>query len=187
MARCNLNGTVAWNDPAAFETLALHTENYDDELFVRVRVRRDQNMSAGTKLLRIYYSTSAVYHDLFEATGHGCSGGGFNNAGNVTSGAFPTYWASAPGDNTCSHLDWHKIEYYFRQSTGTVRVWHDGILIRNDTGYNFQGVKWSPFYLVSSAEPGSDSTNYFYFDEIEIYSDRGSGATGLMSNASIDQ
>ena len=38
MVRCNWNGTVAWNDPAKFQTLHL-TPSYNNEIFYRVRLR----------------------------------------------------------------------------------------------------------------------------------------------------
>jgi hypothetical protein len=184
MARCNWDGSLAWNDPAKFETLTIDTSLYDDELFVRVRTRLDVNHSVEAKFLRIFYDQGGVYHDLYEATGPG--GSGINNGAALESGTLPTYWGSAPGDNTRDdRTTWHKIEYYFRQSTGTIRVWHDGVLIRNDTGYDFKGVKWSPIYITSNAADPFDATNYAYFDEFEVYSDKGTGAMGSMLDATI--
>jgi chitodextrinase len=186
MVRCNWNGSVAWNAPARFETLTIDTNLYDDELFIRVRTRLDVNHSVQVKLLRIFHDQGGVKHDLFGATGPG--GSGINNAAALTSGNLPTYWGSAPGDSTRDdRTTWHKIEYYVRQSTGTIKVWHDGILVRHDTGYNFEGVKWSPFYITSNAADPFDATNYIYFDEFEVYSDRGTGASGTMSDATIAQ
>jgi hypothetical protein len=183
MARCNWNGAVAWNDPAKFETLTIDTSLYDDELFIRVRIRLDVNHSVPAKFLRIFYDQGGVYHDLYTSTGPG--GDGLDTGAALNSGSLPTYWGSEPGDSTrTNRAIWHKIEYYFRQSTGTIKVWHDGILVKNDTGYNFEGVKWSPFYIASNADD-DDTTNYIYFDEFEVYSDRGTGATGSMSDASI--
>jgi hypothetical protein len=184
MLRCNWDGTLAWNDPARFETLTIPTNNYSDELFIRAWLRLDQNMSAATKLMRIYFDAGGVYHDLFESTWPG-GGAGLRNEGANTFGNFNTYWGGASGDATKDNRAvWHKIEYYIRQSTGSIKVWHDGILVRNDSGHNFQGVKWSPLYLTSNAEP-SDATNHIYLDDIEIFSDTGSGATGTMSDATI--
>jgi hypothetical protein len=186
MALCNWNGGVAWDDPAKYETLTISSTLYDDELFIRVRARLDVNHSVEAKFLRIFFDQGGVYHDLYAATGPG--GSGLNSGAALNSGSLPTYWGSAPGDSTRDdRAAWHKIEYYFRQSTGTIKVWHDGILVRNDTGYNFEGVKWSPIYLTSNAADPFDTTNHVYFDEFEVYSDRGTGATGSMSNATIAQ
>lgn len=183
MVRCNWNGTVAWNDPAAYSTLKLSTNNYTDELFIRTRIRVDQNVNMEGKLLRIYYSSGGVYHDLFGAVHAGANS--LTNAANVTTGALPTYWGGANGDKTQDSSSWHKVEYYFKRSTGTLKVWHDGVLIRNDTGKNFDNVKWSPFYLLSNAAAPFDSSNYVYFDNVEVFSDLGSGASGSMADASI--
>jgi hypothetical protein len=106
----------------------------------------------------------------------------------VTAGNLPTYWGDAAGDETRDDRDnWHTIEMYFQHSTGTIRVWHDGILVRHDTGVDFEGVKWSPFYITSNAVDPFDDTNYIYFDQFEVYSDRAAGATGSMSDASITE
>jgi hypothetical protein len=186
MARCNWNGNVAWNDPAKFETLVTRTDNYDDEMLIRVRVRLDFNHNVEAKFLRMFYDEGGVYRDLYASTGPG--GSGLDSGAAMTGMSLPTYWGGASGDTTrTDRTVWHTIEYYFRQSTGTIKVWHDGILIRNDTGYSFQGVKWSPLYIVSNAGDPFDATNYIYYDEIEVYSDRGTGATGSMADGTVSQ
>ncbi len=65
-----------------------------------------------------------------------------------------------------------------------MKVWHDGVLVRNDVA-PFNGAKWSPFWLTSNWEDSHDAVNYVYFDDVEVYSDVGTGATGLMSDATI--
>ena len=187
MARCNYDGSGS----NRFSTLNVDTSNYTNELFLRMWMRLDNNVDRTTdtnafKLLR-YFQTAGTYHDLFEVAGHPQEA--FNNAGNSSnSGTLPTYWGGASGDHTNNPSSWHKIEYYFNQSAGAVKVWHDGILIRNDSGFTFAGVKWTDFYVGSNGDLGSsDTTNHWYLDEFEVYSDDGTGATGTMSNATITQ
>jgi hypothetical protein len=187
MARCNWNGTVAWNDPARFESLTLNSLSYSNEIFYRVRLRIDRNVDrtngSPLKLLRIYYwdGNTATYRDLFE---NSVSGNSLSNRGNAGSTTLPTYWGGAPGDNTGSSSGWHKVEYYINHATGTIKVWHDNVLIRNNT-VGFNSRKWLPFYLTSNWSDPHDAANHIYFDEVEIYSDTGSGAAGSMSDASI--
>jgi hypothetical protein len=122
---------------------------------------------------------------MFEVAGHPQDAN--NNAGNPNDhDAFPTYWGGKSGDTTNQSSHWHKIEYYLRQSTGSFRVWHDGILIRDDNGYDYVGEKWTHFYLQSNGNSGiSDNSNHWYIDEFEIYSDIASGATGSMYDATV--
>jgi hypothetical protein len=193
MVRCNHNNSLAWNDPARFETAVLDTAGlYKDEIFVRVRVRVDTDVrnggDVGQKILRFFFADATRYHDLFSVAGH--QQNEFNNAGNANySGPeFPTYWGGASGDHTNAHNSgWHTVAYYIKQSTGSVKVWHDGVLIRDDTGFNFEGLKWSPFYLCSNGDDGNDANNHIYFDDFEVYSDLGAGGTGSMSAATIRQ
>ena len=187
MARCNWNGVVAWNDPAAFESLRINSVSYNNEIFYRVRLRIDRNVErtngSPLKMLRIYYwdGNQATYRDMFEDS---VSSNSLSNRGNAGSTALPTYWGGAPGDNTGSSSGWHKVEYYFNHATGHIKVWHDGILIRNNT-VSFNSQKWLPFYLTSNWSDAHDATNYVYFDEVEIYSDTATGASGSMSDATI--
>ena len=76
------------------------------------------------------------------------------------------------------------VEYYFNHTTGQIKVWHDNVLIRSNS-VSMGSQKWLPFYLTSNYADSHDATNYVYFDNIEIYSDAGTGATGLMSDGTI--
>ncbi|TXG78444.1 MAG: hypothetical protein E6R14_12670 [Thermomicrobiales bacterium] len=180
MTRCNSNGAVAWNDAAAYETLKLSSLKYTNEVFVRVRMRVDSNHEKTTgsakKIFRFYNlgGGNEMYSDL--------PGDSLKNMLIVDGKQFGSYWGGASGDNTGSTSGWHKVEWYFNASTGQVRVWHDGALIR-DIVQSFGGQRWDPFYLTSNWADGHDSTNYIYFDEFEVYSDQGSGASGSMSSA----
>lgn len=186
MVRCNWDGTVDWNAPAVYESLKIISVSYTNEIFYRVRLRVDKNTDrtdgSPLKILRIYYwdGNQSTYRDIFEVVQ---SGDSLSNRGDgriITT----TYWGGASGDNTSSTSEWHKVEYYFNHATGKIRVWHDGVMIRDDTA-SFGSQRWLPFYLTSNWSDSHDATNYIYFDNIEIYSDTGSGATGLLSDASI--
>jgi hypothetical protein len=186
MARCSWNGTVAWNDPAAYETLAISSVNYKDEIFYRVRLRTDSNFdrpgfnSVPAKILRIF-TTSPSYNDMNEVI----YDDGSLISQCVAGGAqCQTYWGSS-GDQTANPSSWHTVEWYFNAANGTIRVWHDGKLVRDNTGLVFNGARWYPFFLGSNFSAPHDATNYVYFDNIEIFSDMSTGATGSMADATI--
>lgn len=187
MARCNWNGTVAWNTPTKYESLAINSVPYTNEIFYRFKVRLDNNVNrtdgSSLKLLRIYYwdGNQATYRDIYATAFPGPS---MNNRGNAGNAALATYWGGAPGDNTGLSNSWHTVEYYFNHSTGRIKVWHDKVLVRDDS-VSMGAQKWLPFYLTSNFEDAHDATNYIYFDNIEIYSDTGTGASGSMADATI--
>ena len=189
MGQCNFSD----GGSNQFQALSVHTNNYADELFIRAWIRLDQqvnnNINAdgtfGFKFLR-FFQTAGSYHDLFEGVTPMAPGLQNQCAGGW--GSCPTYWGGGGAETTHSSNIWHKIEYYIQQSTGTIKVWHDGVQVRSDSGYNFAGVKWDPFYTMSNGTlGGGHPTNHVYYDEFEIYSDNGTGATGTMSNATITQ
>jgi len=91
---------------------------------------------------------------------------------------------------------WHKFELYVKhnqigQRDGVLRIWVDGKLVHEVINQKTvgDGRKWFPMYVNSnwSMNPGweHDSNNHVYWDDFEIYSDTGSGATGSMSDATI--
>ena len=189
MLRCNDNGTVPFNDPAEYETLQLGTGaiNYSQELFIRTRVRVDSNLEktpgSAKKILRVFNFTGVTseYNDIYEAI---YNGDGLRNTGVAGGGQFATYFGGTGSDQTSNPSSWHKVEYYINTS-GTIKVWHDGALVQNFTGLRTNGAKWLPFYLTSNWSDPHDATNYVYFDEFEVFTDTGSGASGLMSNATV--
>ncbi len=186
MARCNWNGAVEWNDPASYETLVLNSISYSNELFFRIRLRLDKNFdrpgsgSVPAKILRIF-TTSPSYNDMIEVV---YDDGSLSSQCVAGGTSCSTYWGQS-NDNTANSSGWHTVEWYFNMSTGTMKVWHDRILVRNDNGLKLNNAKWYPFYVGSNFSWTHDATSYAYFDDIEIYSDTGSGATGLLSDASI--
>lgn len=200
MLKMNFNATGS----NLFTTIKLlPIANYTDEVFIRVHYRLDRNIVLDEnnvfKLLRFFQASGSLYHDMFDVAGHNQAS--FTNAGNANINTLmPTYWGGASGDNTnqCCTLHtytlgsgtitntfWHVTEYYVKMSTGQFKVWHDGIQVRNDSGLDFQGVKWTDFYLGSNGVTGGNATNTWYVDEFEVYTDQGTGGSGLMSDATI--
>lgn len=88
---------------------------------------------------------------------------------------------------------WHKIEIYVKHNTvgqkdGILRVWNDGNLVHDITGIQSvtDGNKWYPMYLMSNwSNFAHDANNHAYWDDIEIFSDTGTGGTGNMFDATI--
>ena len=182
MARCNWNGSVTWNDPGSFETLAISSVTYNNELFFRIRVRVDKNLEktsqSPTKILRIDSGTSPQNETYFTLNPNAsCS-----NSIRIGGVDQLYYWGSS--DQCSEPSKWHRIEMYFNVGTGNVKQWVDGTLVRNVTS-NFNGAKWLPFYLTSNWSDTHNAVNHVYFDEIEVFSDTGSGATGSMADASV--
>lgn len=183
MVRCNWNGTVAWDSPTVYESLAVNVP-YTNEFLVRTRLRVDKNLEktggSPTKIMRFFNWTGnqSTYLDLFGVL----MGNSIVNqavAGGVDLNA---YWGGS--DSAANPSSWHKVEYYINQA-GTIKVWHDGVLVRNNSGLNFNGARWTPFYITSNWSDSHDAVNYIYYDDVEIFSDQGSGASGSMSDASI--
>lgn len=182
MARCNWNGTVAWSDVAAVEILGINSISYTNEVFFRLHFRRDNNLemdtNSGTKVFR-WANSSGPQVDLWsEFKG----GPGLFEGGVLWGQEIITYWGG--NDTAASSTSWHKAEYYFNHTTGAHKVWHDSILTRNDVTTP-AATRLYPFYITSNWADPHDAVNHVYFDEVEIYSDTGTGATGLMSDASI--
>jgi len=190
MASCNWNGTLAWNDPARFETLDI-SPSYTDEVFYRMRWRIDQDMDGNNqdgsesrpKMFRIFV-TSPSYNDFFMAPYGSIHWSFLSNNG--------SYQVVNWGDGSSNPNSWHETEIYFNHSNGTIKTWHDGILIHSVSGVNFQGAGWVPFGLTSNWSGDDtccfhDTSNHLYVDNVEAFSDATSGtpATGSMANGDI--
>lgn len=192
MAQCNYQTNGDW------PTMLLTTSDYTNELFLRMRLRLDENVNrtgtlngsdgpAAFKLLR-YYHNGSPYHDLFPIAGHNQTG--FNTCWNANdSDAGCEYGqGGGAGETSQDSSTWHEMEYYINQSAGTIKVWHDGTLVVNTTGHDFGGRKWTSFSVQSNGESSAtDNTNNWYLDDFEVYSDNGTGGTGSMSDGTITQ
>lgn len=186
MIRCNSDGTAAWNSAQAFETMQTPYFSVNSEAFYRVRVRVDQNhdksQGSAKKILRLFTGDTENYESIRTSSGMTWEGG-------VAGIQQPTYWGETSGDNTAMASGWHLIERYVSRATGTVKVWHDGVLVVNRTNGTFSGSigENRDFFLTSNYSDAHDATNYVYFDEFEVFSDSTSGtsATGSMADRSI--
>jgi hypothetical protein len=194
MMQCNWNGIVAWDDANAYSTVVLPQSswNYNSEFLIRLWVRydRDVNHTDGGKLLRLDPNDNLESFYIGARMNLG-DGPAFIYWELINGAPGPEFWGSgsALGDQR-----WHKIEIYVKASTsanGIVRAWIDGSLKQEATNIVTvaAGHKWGPLYLMSnwSNNPGWEhgASNHVYWDDIEIYTDAGSGASGKMSVATI--
>lgn len=190
MAKCNWNGVAAWNSNDNRSSLLLPSWRYTNEFFLRVWVRHDANVDNvdGSKLLRM--SGAYPEHSMYLAARPGPE--------------MFAYWEGV-GDGVRGPLTynggmwdrrWHKIEIYHKNNTigktdGILRLWNDGVLRIDYRGKtrSSKGIPWDSLTLMSnwSSNPGweHDALNNVYWDDIEIYSDLGTGATGSMASATI--
>jgi hypothetical protein len=200
MLECNWNGIVAWNAPDAFSTVNLPQSawKYTSEFFIRLWLRYDNDVAhtTGGKVLRLFpddrvAGSSNPRDDFFIIVQMNVPGGPMLTGWVLNGKQGPTFWGQgAPlGDH-----NWHKIEIYIKASPNTdgiARIWTDGVLRQELTNIATisAGQTWGPLYLMSnwSNNPGWEhgANNHVYWDDVEIYTDASSGASGQMSNASI--
>jgi len=193
MLQCNWNGVVAWNDPNAYSTVTLPQSawNYNSEFLIRMWLRYDGDVSHtyGGKVVRLFPDDKLdSFYIISQMTD---SGGPAQVVWEALSGVQgPTLWAGGPlGDQ-----HWHKVEIYMKASpilSGTAKVWIDGRLVQALTNAvtTAAGHTWGPLYLMSnwSSNPGWEhgANNHVYWDDVEIFTDTGTGASGSMSDATI--
>jgi hypothetical protein len=199
MLKCNWNGIVAWNAPDAYSTVKLPQTawNYKSEFFIRLWLRYDNDVAHtyGSKALRLYPddrgSDGNVRDDFVITVQMNHPGGPIVTSWVVDGKQAPSFWGQgAPlGDH-----NWHKVELYIKASPtadGIARLWTDGVLRQELTNIATisAGQTWGPLYLMSnwSNNVGWEhgANNHVYWDDVEIYTDTGSGASGQMSDASI--
>jgi hypothetical protein len=194
MLECNWNGTAVWNGPDAYSTVMLpqNAWGYKSEFFIRIWVRYDKDVThtMGGKILRLY--PPDVLDDFFIVAQMNLPGGpAMVDWGMLSGKQGKVFWGE--GTSLGDH-SWHKIEVYMKASPGAdgiARVWIDGTLRQNLTNRPTVAADhtWGPLYLMSnwSNNPGWEhgANNCVYLDDVEIYTDEGSGATGSMSDASI--
>jgi hypothetical protein len=193
MAECNWNGLTAWNDPSAYTSLKLGSWDYSNEFLIRLWVRyaNDVDRAFGSKLLRLDPND---FKDSFylNAQMEQSNGPVFICWEWINGSTGPSVY----GDGNLGDGSWHELEIYIKLNTtgarnGVVRIWQDGRVKHEAVNITsvYPGNRWFPLYLMSnwSNNPGSehDASNHVYWDNVEIYSDRGSGATGSLADASI--
>lgn len=189
---------IRCNDPgASYETLKGPSFSLTSEVLYRYRVRVDSNHDSTTgsthKIGRIFHwdGNSATYVDVFSMVASVGDGGLPNDLiiDGVRANGGTLYWGSDPDDHTANPSTWHQVEYYINTSTGASKVWHDDILVQNEVfGAVAGGVgEAGEFYITSNWSDAHDGTNYVYFDNIEIFTDLGTGGSGSMSAGTITQ
>jgi hypothetical protein len=194
MLQCNWNGLVAWNDTNAYSTMMLPQNqwNYNSEFFVRMWLRYDSDVdhTYGGKVFR--FDPNDKLDSFYILPQMNDTGGPAQIDWELINGdAGPEFWgAGAPlGDQ-----NWHKVEIYMKASasaSGALKIWVDGNLVMQNSNMATvtAGHQWGPLFLMSnwSNNPGweHDAANHVYWDDIEIFTDTGSGATGNMSDATI--
>lgn len=188
MMQCNWNGTLPWTDPNKLLDSSLDSWQYQREYFVRLWFRYDADVDhkGGSKQMRLGFggADEVIFACQFENGNDATLWIGPNN--------LPSFWGSAA--SRCGDRKWHKLEVYVKDNTtgsdGVLRVWVDGTMVRewrNPSGT--LGGRRMGLNLPSnwSSNPGweHDAVNHVYFDDVEIYSDIGTGASGNMTDASI--
>lgn len=192
MARCNWNGLVDWDDPRSYETLVLRSWSMNRETLIRfwVRVDKDVDATAGSKLYRWGGNLSSSFGAIQFEQGSGATlYTYFDNGTGAQIGT--TNWG---GGSAFRDGKWHKVEMYMKKSLsgsdGALKVWVDGSLVWQASNVSTaSSYTWTEFLVMSnwSSNPGweHDANNHIYWDEFEIYSDAGSGASGTLADATI--
>lgn len=194
MLRTNWNGLVAWNDPNAQEICQLDSFPYTTEFLIRFKLRTDRDVDTvrGSKVFRLTLDSGSKQINRYYFSMQMEKSGGpiFSNLEYVDGAAqnYNAYGSIPLGDGS-----WHKVEIYVKQdpSGGAIfRLWLDGKLQHERTGFTSNPSNpWRSLILNSnwSNNPGwqHDANNHVYWDDIEIFSDKGTGASGSMANATI--
>lgn len=170
-------------DNSTFSTWAKSINSlYTNKFFIRHYFRPDQNVdtTAGSMWHISRFFNNPPYNEFL-----------WSRSGS------PMILAIYVNDNQCgseefianpSTSGWHEIEEYVDVSTGTIKAWFDGVLEFNQTGCTFSGQRYTTYYTISNwGTPKPDATNYFYWDDFELFTDTGdaSGCTGTMAGGDI--
>jgi len=166
---------------------------YTNEIFIRLWMRLDTDVQANqgsmAHLLRFYSGGS---HDILTSM-IGDGSGNEANTQMITDALWsltrpdgsPTYYDFAsPG---VGDREWHKYELYLNNSTNTYKIWEDDVLLMSlsDAVINVHFANFLPLHNWGTPKP-TDNNTHFYFDEVEVYSDLGSGTvTGTMAGGDI--
>jgi len=167
---------------------------YNKEFFVRMYLRFDDDVDEdrGAKLYRMGWNAgdtapqdSSIYSAIWDSIT------GLLFATTINESAAKSLTITNPFfDN-----EWHKIEMYMcNDSSGILDIWLDDTKV-NDPDIYYEGNTvgspnndWTTIYLPSNwSNPlvGFDNNNHMYVDEVQIFSDTGNGASGSMSDATV--
>lgn len=187
MLEANWNAAVPWTDPNFYTYAALESWNYTNEFLVRFWIRFDADVDDkdGPKFLRM--GPLGVNHMYL---------------GKLPGPTLFIYFESVDGSPGPIQYSggslaggWNEIEIYIKHDTGAkdgiLRVWNNGVLRVDATNVNSvsTGGRWTPFEVMSNHYGLLDANNHVYWDDFEIYSDTGTGATGSLADgtASVGQ
>jgi hypothetical protein len=165
---------------------------YTNEFLIRAWVRLDADVAHtfGSKLLRLF-PDDKLDSFILDAQMNQPGGPALITWELINGAQGPETWGA--GTSLGDH-QWHKIEIYMNArstATGSARVWLDGKLqleVKNAVTVA-PGGTWGPLILTSnwSSNPGWEhgANNHLYWDDVEVYTDTGSGASGSMGDASV--
>ncbi len=192
---CNWNGAVTWDDPRSVTTVSLKSWNYSREFFIRfwVRYGTDVDRAGGNKLFKL--SSQDGKNDFILNGSPDVSPTQMVSYFPLIAGTQgPTFWGNG---QEFADGKWHEVEIYVKhnadgQSDGAFKVWQDGKAkqtLTNVKTVQSSSSKWYPMYLMSnwSNNPGweHDAGNHAYWDDVEVYSDSGTGASGSMADGTV--
>ena len=179
-------GRANWNSQQSTSDFMVSSWDYDQETFIRFWIRIDPNCEAeeGAKFLRLGFDggNSDTYHEVNTGTG------GVHRPWYVNGKCVLDVYGGSLGLSS-----WTKYEIYIKHDTndsnGELKVWINDQLVAKYNGWHgdtFDGTeKWYPLHLPSNWVHRGPEPNYVYFDDVEIYSDIGSGAIGSMADGTI--
>lgn len=190
MLLCNWNGAVPWNNSNNKTYAVLGSWSYNNEFLLRFWFKYDQDVDhkAGSKLFRLGFAGPDELIMTCQME---------RNPPTLWIGlrGLSSFWGSP--QSVCGDHQWHKVEIYIKNDTngtnGTIRAWMDDALVKEwaNTKTHTPGVKRTPFHLISNwstdNHPGweHDANNHVLIDDVEIFSDAGTGASGSMADGTI--
>ena len=193
MMECNWNGVVTWDDPAAQSTVVINSFSYTTEFMIRywVRYATDVDKVGGNKLFK--FSNNGGTDFILNGSPDALPGQMVSYFPLLAGQQGPTFW----GDGQAfADYKWHRVEIYVKHnssgaSDGIFKVWEDGKPKQQMSNVKtvLPGEKWYPVYFMSnwSNNPGweHDANNHTYWDNIEVFSDTGTGGSGSMADGSM--
>jgi hypothetical protein len=169
---------------------------YNQETFIRMWWRLDADVDDrdGAKLMRLGWTGALNASEaLFSRT----PGGSLHEVWYVGGYGSENIARNCYSNHNLDDRKWHKVEMYIKLDTnntdGVIKTWFDGVLqascypVFGDTYAS--GNRWAPLLLPSNWSPNPgwehDMSNHFYVDEVEIFTDQGTGASGSMALGTI--
>jgi len=164
---------------------------YTNEVFVRIWVRLDQDVQSDqgsmAHLIRFYGEGSGGATEVVTSI----LGGG--NVLFQTDAVWQSVWPSnspvtTPFNPGIGDRKWHKYEQYINNATHVYKIWQDDVLLASmsEPQITVHFPAFLPLHNWGSPKP-TDNNTHVYFDEVEVFSDLGTGGSGSMANGDITQ